>query len=392
MPSPDWTDYVDLTPYDKNATDIFDEAIEYAKDVLPEWTPEAGNIEVVLLEAVATESANVIAAANRVPGSVVETLLKLFGIDRSDGVKATGTIEVTLTTSAGVRTIPAGTNFAYFPPGGGQGLVYTLDADLIIPDEELTGSGLVTAFTYGADYNDPSDGAALQVMSTIPYVLSTVFAVAGAPIGGFDSESDTEYFSRAMTTLRSFSNALVTDDQIQSWILTNYTPAVYRCKVYNRRIADDRDVSTYTTHNGYALAVVAGQNADPADLSDVPLTGEALAEIAADLDELVPVSIIVEVANAELEEVAVAATVTIRSGYNTSDVEEAVSDALDEYLSPNNWEWDEGVRLSSVISVIASVPGVFYVGTLTINSASEDFIFSDLGSLPYPGTHTISAT
>ena len=75
MTSPDWSQYVDLTVYDQTATEIFDESIDYAIDVLPEWEPQAGQIEVVLLEAMATQAASVAAAANRVPGAVMETLL-----------------------------------------------------------------------------------------------------------------------------------------------------------------------------------------------------------------------------------------------------------------------------------------------------------------------------
>lgn len=400
MSSPDWTEYVDLTAFDKTATEIFDEAVEYAHDTLPEWVPEVGNIEVVLLEAIATEAMETVRAANRVPGSVVEALLKLFDIDRDDGVKATATVTVTLTTSSGDHTIPAETPFGYFPTDGSAALIYTLDEDLDISDGELTGTGAVTAYYVGVDHNLPSLGDALQVMATIPYIQSVVFATA--PTVGADPETDAEYFARAIATLASYTSALVTPTQIEAWVLTNYASSIYRCNAYDRHRSSDRDTTDpdYTTHDGHVLVVVAAENDDLSDLSDVVVTAEIRQAIEDDLEEYTNVGLQVDVVNAELIDVSVTLEVIATDGYTSSTVESNITDALDAYLTPNAWDWHDRIRMTDLIVLIGRVEGVDHVVSISaITSTSpnatvdgDDLAFNLLGSLPYPDTYTITVS
>jgi hypothetical protein len=51
MTSPDVTPYVDLTIFDASSQQIFLDAIDYAKVALPEYAPQEGSIETVLLQA-----------------------------------------------------------------------------------------------------------------------------------------------------------------------------------------------------------------------------------------------------------------------------------------------------------------------------------------------------
>ena len=396
--SPDWSQYVDLTVYDQTAVEIFDESIDYLRDVLPEWTPQAGQIEVVLLEAMATQAASVAAAANRVTGAVMETLLLMYGIERDAGTEATATIDVTVINTSGY-VIPAETNFAYFPPGNGTPLVYTLDEDITITAGGNTGSGTVTARSIGSEYNDPQAAATLQVLATMPYLTSATFQTA--PIGGTDPETDDEYFTRASTTIQSYSAALTTPTQIQSWVLVTYPNDVYRCNVYDRRRKSDRDVTsaTYDTHDGFALVVVGGLNATISDTSDVPLTVDKRQEIEAALDLKTNTGLVTELVNAELVDVTVDVSVMPYVGYTTSQVVTNITDALDAYLSPNEWDWSDTVRQTEVIALIDSVEGVNYVDTLNSLSTTSgnatvngngDIDFHLLGSLPVSTGHSIS--
>lgn len=389
MASVDWTDYVDLTPYDVSAVDLFEDAISYAQQTLPAWVPEAGNIEVVVTEAVATIAARVIAAANRVPGAVVETLLKLFDIDRSDGIKATGTVSITAVDSVGY-TVPAGTAVSYFPVDGTQPLTYILDNDVTIAAGSTTGTSTVTAQVVGTAHNKPSTGARLQVLATMPYVLSTSFSVA--PSGGADAESDDEFFDRAVTTLASYSSALVTENQISTYVLTNY-PTVHRCKTYSRRRSADRDTTDgdYTTHDGYALVVLTKENDDINDTSDVSLTASELQEIEDDLEDRTVSSLEVELANAQLISIDVSASFNVLPTYLTSAVEDAVTAALQNYLNPNTWDWDSVVRANEIVVLIDQVPGVDYVSSVALDlnggetNATDDgtnITMHLLGSLP----------
>ena len=174
MASPDFSTYVDLTPFDSTVSNILEEGIEQARTLLPQWTPRAGQTETTMMEAVAYQTANLVNAANRLPGSTVETLLKLFGVTRSNGVKATATITINFTDTKGY-TIPVNTAFAHYATDGSV-YVYLLDAEAEVASgaNQLT-LQKVTAQEVGALYNTPSNGATLQVLSTIPYISSIVF-------------------------------------------------------------------------------------------------------------------------------------------------------------------------------------------------------------------------
>lgn len=381
MSSPDWTPYVDLTIFDEDATTLFDMAIEYARTVLPEWVPEPGSIEVVLLEAVATEAANVIQAINRVPGAVTETLLKLFGVERSDGTLASGSIQVIAVNSNGY-ILAAGTPFAYFPPDGTTPLVYLTDEDLIIPNGQISGTVQVSAQAVGVDYNEPGAGAAVQLLETVPFVQSASFLTA--PSGGADPESDDTFFLRAVNTLRSYSAALTTASQIEAYVLANY-PEVYRCKVFNRSRAADRDTSVSgfipESHVGYSLVTIAAQNSNTSDPTDTIISASLRQEIQDDLTARVNPGLVVEVVNAEIVDVGVAVTLKKLDGFTGDQVEAAVRTALIDYLSPNNWNWDQKVRVNELISLIDRVQGVQYVQSIDgITSLSANASGGSIGT------------
>lgn len=395
--SPDWSEYVDLTVYDQDATELFNESIDYAIDALPEWNPQGGNIEVVLLEAIATQATNVATAANRVPGAVMETLLQLYDIERSDGVKATTTIDVVMINTSGY-VVPASSYFAYFPAGNGQPLVYELDEDITIAAGGTTGSGTATAVEVGPEYNEPSAGSTLQILSSMPYLLSSTLQTQ--PVDGEDPETDDEYFTRAATILRSYSAALTTATQIEAWVLVNYPNDVYRCNVYDRRRKSDRDTTsgTFDYHDGFALVTVAGLNATIVDTSDVPLTIGQLDEISTELDSKTNIGLVTELVNAELVDINIEITVMPFLGYTTAQVQTAIDNAFDEYLSPNNWDWSDTVRETEIIALVDNVEGVDYVDqvvsvTTTSPNATvtgNDLAFHLLGSLPVSTTHIVN--
>lgn len=398
MTSPDWSDYVDLTLYDLSATDVFNEAITAARTSLPEWIPYAGSIEVVLLEAIATEVANVVAAANRVPGATTETLLKLFGVERSDGVKATAEITAVMVDTQGY-SIPSGTSFAYFPPDDRDPVVYVTTADLSVPNGSTNGSVAVEAQDVGTAGNEASVGSPVQVLSTLPYVKSTTLTVA--PSGGLEAEDDATFFARAVNTLQSYSAAASTASQIESVILTDHNPPVWRARTFDLERASDRDTSVAGwvagDHPGYVLAVVAKQNADNADLSDVVLTAGELQAIENDINDRTNASLIVNVVNAEIVDVAVELTVYKKTGYQTTVVLDSIESALNSWLSSNAWDWNDTVRVNDIIALVDAVEGVDYVDSVTsltstsANASNVSGVASDLqlhllGSLTTPDT------
>lgn len=391
MVSPDFSDYVDLTPYDTTVANILEEGITQARALIPQWTPRVGQIETTILEAVAYQTANLSNAANRIPASTIETLLKLAGITRSNGVKATATLTINFTDTTGY-TIPKDTAFVFYGSDG-SAYVFMLDADATVAAgaNQLT-SQAVTAQSVGVGYNTPSNGGSLQVLATIPYVSSTVFD--SKPSGGLNAETDSEYFTRGTTVLASHSSVLATEEQIRSFVLTNYTASVYRVKAYNLRRYSDRNIVTFGgtsntggKHKGYVLVSVAGQNVNTGEyINDATITAADIATISTAISDKTGTGVTVEVNNAELVGVGVTLEAYKTSTAAAGTVQTAIQTALTSYLDPDTWDWGEVVRANEIISLVDGVTGVDYVKSVTLSLPEEEVVCAttaDLGTVTY---------
>jgi hypothetical protein len=371
--SPDVREYVDLTIFDENPVTILNDMLTTGRGLLPEWQPQVGQIEVVLAEAFAVRSAEVVNAINRIPAATTEVLLQLFGLTRSDGVKATATLSLTFTETA---TLPAGTEFLYVNAVTGVSYIFTLDADASLtvtaPAETATGTFAVTAQTVGTAYNFSADGSSLTLLArTATFLESASFSVS--PSGGSNAESDEAYFSRAVTLLASYTSASTTADQVKYYASANKTYA-NRVGVFNRRRYRDRDTTadSYGFHDGSVLVAV-GQTVSNAASATAELTVSAsnLTDLYESLDERTPSGLTIDVMSAELAEIDVTATVQKKTGFTASTVQTAITNALKAYIEPNTWDFDHStVRRNEIIALIDGVEGVDYVSSLTMNGKS----------------------
>ena len=369
--SPDVREYVDLTIFDENPVTILNDILTTGRGLLPEWQPQVGQIEVVLAEAFAVRSAEVVNAINRIPAATTEVLLQLFGLTRSDGVKATATLSLTFTETA---TLPAGTEFLYVNAVSGVSYIFTLDEDasLTVTAETATGTFAVTAQTVGTAYNFSADGNSLALLArTATFLESASFSVS--PSGGKNAETDTEYFSRGVTLLASYTSAATTANQIKYYTSGNKTYA-NRVGVFNRRRYRDRDTTadSYGFHDGSVLVAV-GQTVSNAASATQELTVSAsnLTDLYESLDERTPSGLTIDVMSAELAEIDVTATVQKKTGFTASTVQTAITNALKAYIEPNTWDFDHStVRRNEIIALIDGVEGVDYVSSLTMNGKS----------------------
>jgi hypothetical protein len=371
--SPDVRQYVDLTIFDENPVTILNDMLTTGRGLLPEWQPQVGQIEVVLAEAFAVRSAEVVNAINRIPAATTEVLLQLFGLTRSDGVKATATLSLTFTETA---TLPAGTEFLYVNAVTGVSYIFTLDEDASLtvtaPAETATGTFAITAQTVGTAYNFSADGNSLALLArTATFLESASFSVS--PSGGKNAETDTEYFSRGVTLLASYTSAATTANQIKYYTSGNKTYA-NRVGVFNRRRYRDRDTTanSYGFHDGSVLVAV-GQTVSNAASATQELTVSAsnLNDLYESLDERTPSGLTIDVMSAELAEIDVTATVQKKTGFTASTVQTAITNALKAYIEPNTWDFDHStVRRNEIIALIDGVEGVDYVSSLTMNGKS----------------------
>lgn len=225
MASPDFSPYVDLTIYDKDAGDVYYDAITYAQNVaLPEFNPRAGSIEDALLQAFSYATAEMVGSINRIPNGLMEGILNLYGFERIQSVSARLTLMVEMYSDDGA-TILAGSLFSY--DADGETLFFATVSDLVIGAGDFTGSVQAECLTVGT-IAEISNGTQLTPISGVAGVLSAM--ATGTMVQGEDEETDISYFTRGATFLASRSNAVATATQMQN-ALAAYSPEIQRAYV-----------------------------------------------------------------------------------------------------------------------------------------------------------------
>lgn len=273
MPSPDFSPYVDLTIYDKEAGQIYLDAISYAQTVaLPEFNPRVGSIEDALLQAVAYATSELVGSINRLPNGLMEGILNLYGFERQQAVSASVQIQVTLINNLG-GTIPAGALFSYTTEGeeGLDTYFFATVADLVVPAGLSVGTVTAEALTVGV-IPTISSNTELTPVSGVARVLSA--QTSGAMTQGEDDEPDESYFSRGTAFLASRSESLATSQQMQNF-LNAYANEIQRAYVSDLTNFRYMRVSQVTRTNSQVTAQITG-------LSSATEVNDKLTFLAAD--------------------------------------------------------------------------------------------------------------
>ena len=449
MPSPDASQYVDLTLFDLSTQQIFLDALRYARIALPEFQPIEGSIETVLLEAMAIEVQDLVTAINRLPNGMLQALLGLIGLPRRDAIPATGLVKITssrttesdvpvgirfyarlsgasepqvlvstsgatLSRSQPISALTRASNVATITTKTHHGLTSGQVVEIAVDNTLANGAGFVTAaatvtvvdettFTYanaGANVTVDAASSTTYVIvdaSIDPYAFVPVsaaipgylFLAAGTPLnllssvpqigtavlaadvdGGYDSETDAEFFRRTSSALNRMTSALVTARQITEYVASE--PAFgYAYRVHT---IDNSDDNRLPPTPGYALTVVARLDATP----DLQIDNDRLADIQNNIGLYTPPTVSVIVQNAALYKVTVATTVKGVPGYSSAQVEGAVTSAITTYLNPNTWNWSSTIRVNEVEYAIRNatyngVPVVAYVESVEITPIATNY-------------------
>ena len=339
--------------------------------MLPEWDPRQGTVEMALIDSLSVLTGLQVAAIEVMQDNIVEQLVGLRGITRDQGIPAHGRVRFTVTGSAPVQEIPAGTMLRYTVPSTGESFdLVTVDSVAIITSEQLTGDVSVEATEVGDTPNGTPVGITLDVVDSLPFVESAV--IAETLTGGAGVESDESFRSRASAGLSRFTaTALTLPEHFQSEALTR--PGVGRALVLNNTTPGS---STSTPgHVTVAVADPAGEPLAPSlvtDLSD-HLTGMALA------------SLTIHVAGPSYTSVDVQATVTAAPGVAPEVVQVAVQEAVARYLNPAVWDWSPVVGQYALAAVVGAAPGVRSVVTVP-----GPISLPGLAPLPRVGTVTVT--
>jgi hypothetical protein len=350
MPNPDITPYVDLSVYDEDPQSIFEQALLTLQMRIPDWTPREANTEVLLLESMALEVAEAVYAINRVPAAVVETLLKMYQINRDIGAFPTTTITFNMSGNFGY-TIPAGTAVRLDVPATGGSVVFTTDIELTIPPGNTSGTVAATGDTFEADVNGIAAGTEVEILDSIVYADSAV--LGSIVINGRDPEDDATYFDRGVQRFNRLSDALVIPRHFTAY-------ALEQADVEKAFAIDNYEPpgGTPGSDAGHMTVAVYGDGAD--------LTLARRDELAAEMDALAASMLAVHVIAPVVTTVDVTTQVVSDAGYDDATVIANVQAALQDYLNWENWDWSATVRKNALIQVIGNAEGVAYVDTITV--------------------------
>jgi hypothetical protein len=444
MPSPDVSQYVDLTLFDLNSQDIYLKALDYARIALPEWQPVEGSIENVLLQAMALEVQEVATSINRLPSGIVQALLGILGVPRLEGLASTGVVRinaavqsdvyvasglrlyyqesisatpvtiittqsVTLTRSRSLQSLARSSNTATAVTIDRHGFS---DADvdaglvLVITSDEAAAASFVGTVTLASIVDDytftfastgdnagtislvNSTSAATVPDSVEPYGFAEVssviagynFVPTNTPLtlltavreisyielitdldGGKTAETDADYFQRASAALSRMTSALVTVDQIAQYVASEFS------NVYRVKAIDNCNVTREPDALGETLIVCAPIGAT----EENGLTTGQLTTITEAVSARTHAALVVNTDNAFVGRVKIEAEIHPVENVTDAIAEAACTEALNAYLNPNSWPWDNTVRVNEVMHVIRNAthngsPVVAYVTNVQI--------------------------
>lgn len=373
MPSPDASQYIDLTVYDLDQQDVFEKAETELLTNLPDWTPREGNIEVLLLEAMAGQMAEGIFAINRLPSGIMEALLQLYGIDRDTGSPPIANLTFTMVNTSG-STIPAGTEVELTLSGGLEPVIFTTNIDLVIAPGNSSGTVAATGDRFTADANNTPAATAVTLQDSLIYVDTVTLTIT---TGGSDPEDDTDYFTRGTTRFSRLTETLVLPRHFQSY-------ALEQTYVERATVLDNWDGSGGAPGDdpGHVTVAVYGNGS--------LVSGGNKTALQTAMDALSLANLTIHVIDPTITTINVTTTVKALPGFVSATVQANVVAALQAYLNPMTWEWSTTVWKNELITVVSTAEGVDYC--VSMGTPASDTALSGYATLVTYGTLNVTVS
>ena len=359
--------YLSLEVADADPQRIVDDAVAYASTIFPDWVPRNGSTEVVLMEALALGVADLVYAANRLPGSVVEAILGLYDIARSEGTSATGAVEITFDDDRTV-TVASGTRFEV--PADGTLLEVT--ADTPVTEASTVVVPVRTAESTAAANGLPV-GTALDILDAVPYAVAA--EVSATLTGGSDPESDAAYVDRAGTRLARVTSSLVIPVHFTAYCLEDVR--VLRATTVD--LYDLTDENEPGDDLGHVSVYLYGRGG--------PLDPSVLTALESQMTERAASMITVHTDNGTVVPQDIDVTVVGLPGYSAPEIQASVTAALQAWMNPNEWGWGRDIIVNEIIAEVGQVAGVDYVDSVADPSDTVPLAYNELAT-----TGTITVT
>lgn len=373
--APDYpADYVELT-FTTDEQTLADNAVADLQTTWPDWQPNDGDVEVVLMETLASyATASAQQASAMPPEAFIALGTKLYGIQIAQGAPASTTITLTFQDDTGGYYVPAGSEFEL------GGYAFSTVLDVTSAPGETTETGVdVVANDVGIAFNDLTDSDWASV--TLP-VWVTDLATEAATSGGVDPQDTYDYLNMLSRELQIRGRMIVT-------------------------LPDFEIAAVNTTGIGRAFAVTDSARNVTVTLTDpdgLPVADTIKDALMATYQAATLVNVTFVLADASYTEVDVDYEVVALPGFDPVQLEQSINGTLSSWLSPNGfgvvvmgqpgssmtWLPDNTVRLNKVIATIGNAPGVAYVvaNSVKLNGVEDDLVMPGAVALPTPGTMT----
>lgn len=387
---PDYIEFTIETDPDALAADAF----AYVQTKVPGWAPNAGNLEVIAIEAMA----RMVAEARDVASAVPKAIFRYFGnsilgITPIDDTSALGDTTWVARDTAGY-TIPAGTQIGLRAAGDELIAFHTLFTVTIPPGSTSTGAGAVSVAASVAGSHASGLIGTAELIDTLDWVSSITFV--NYTVGGQDAESDASYLNRLATQLTLLTPVPILPQDFALFALNQ--PGVGRALAIDGYNPDDLSLN-----NERMVAVVL------TDINGEPLTATFKDDVDIALQSVREINFIVNIIDPTYTTIDVNASFTILPSNVPSIVADNVDAAITDYLSPANWgapqsfgesgqsrEWRNltTVELYEIVTIINNVPGVDRISSLGIAIAGDPLGQIDInlpGAAPATRPGTITA-
>lgn len=360
---------------------------------LPGWEPIEGSVETALAEEFAAQTAVVAqAAVDSVLISLVSIGESVHGLPAVQATVAELAVYVTVSTIGDV--IPAGLVLVGTNPAGVE-VAFQLADDVV--STSIVQRVVVTAIGSGTVYNGVEGDLVVATATSVVVSASVVPAddlpddPDSQPVDATDAETPEAYLARLVEHLSTLRVGGVTAEDLAA--VARNVPGVYRAVGVD--LLDPANASDIT-ENSITLAAV--------NESGDPVSADVLAAIVAAVQSVREINLNVWTTNPtttqviiEFEAIADTAPTTTAGGgvagrpATPNEVRSRITAALRSYLRnawgldparPRSWVNKSVLGYLDVVRIIAQVPGVAAITSLTVNGETADLVLD--GPVPYP--------
>lgn len=385
-------EYIDV-PITTNPEELADGAFSYIQQQIPGWSPNAANLEVILLETMARMVADARDIASAVPRSIFRYYgNSLLGIAPIADQFASVNTTWTAIDNKGY-TIPSGTQIG-IKAAGDLLIAFQTAYDIVIPP----GSTATTAGQVGIVAVLPGEEAngltgAMQLIDPLDWVASIV--TVGATSGGLTAESDDSYLNNLASQLQ-----LLTPRPI---LPPDFAIMAAGVNGVGRALAlDGYNPADSSSNNERMVCMVT------VDALGEPTSAPVTAAVDALLEAAREVNFIVNATTPTYNLINVTTSFKVLVGQDVPTVVASVNAAIRNYLSPANWgveanaiagSWTNKniIRYLELTALVNGVDGVDYVVALTFAKdpaalGTADVTMTGIAPLPRPNTINVTGS